>query len=152
MQRTDIWNRQRRIGVLLLAVGIFILIFAVGNENRGEARPLYLSGYSEQISGEPSEQSTVEFSITLHNPGGTTYEIKQIIPIVSEPFASLMITNPQLITVDDRIGKNKELTYYSQFVMDTSAMTEEELTSIFPIIERYVVTDGDGQVTVLDVT
>jgi hypothetical protein len=151
MRQDHTWNLQQKIGILLIAVGIIILIIAIGNENRGEARPLYLSGYSEQIAGEPNEQSTVEFSITLHNPGDAAYEIERIIPIVSEPFVPLIVVEPQFITVNDRIGRNKELTYYSQFVMDTSALTADELTTIFPIIRSYVVTYGDGQVVVLNV-
>ena len=151
MHQNQSWNMQKKIGILLIAVGIFILMVAIGNENRRAAKPLYLSGYSEEIAGEPNEQSIVQFSITLHNPGDKAYAIEKIVPIVSDQVAPLIRVDPQLITVNDRIGKNKELSYYSQFVIDTSALTADDITSIIPIIQSYVVTYGEGQVAILDV-
>jgi hypothetical protein len=151
MRQDQTWNRQKKIGILLIAVGIFILLAAIGIENRHEAKPLYLSGSSEEIAGEPNEQSTVRFSITLHNPGDRDYAIEKIVPVVSDQAAHLIVVEPQFITANDRIGKNKELTYYSQFIIDTSTLTADEITSIIPIIRSYVVTYGEGQVAILDI-
>jgi len=151
MKRSQTVENSRVIGFLLIVVGVSILVAHGAIDGREQARPLAISGYSEQIASEPAAQAEVHFSVTLHNPGTRPYPIIRIVPIVSEDVSRLILQEPQLIAGGDRIGSDDELTYHSRFTMNTSTLTEEQIMQLHPIIRSYAVTYGDQQEAVLDI-
>jgi len=140
---------NRKLGILLIVVGLFICIAGIVGGNLQNPQPLYMSGYSEQIANVPAEQAAVDFTVTLHNPGSRPCRIVRIVPVVSERLARLVLQEPKLITAGDRIDGGGELTYHSRFYIDTSMLTEEEIAALHPMIHSYVVIYDDNQETVI---
>jgi hypothetical protein len=126
-------NLRITLGFIFIMIGIMIFIAIPTHKN--EDKPFYISGFGAVLSQYPSEKETFSYSITLENPGKKAYKIHSIEPIIPENFKNLILSSDIMTNTQKALQKGKKIEIKGELLINTSQMTEEEISKLSPMIK-----------------
>ncbi|MEF3354802.1 hypothetical protein PV403_16725 [Paenibacillus sp. GYB006] len=151
---TMLSNKRTFGGVVLMLLGILILLskmIQITGADHVNDKLLLISGFGESIPDQPQREVTLSYSGTVENHANQSLTIHSIEPILSVDASNLLIHPEKQILIYDRVLKKKESLHVNgEFLLDTSQLTEEEMSKLLPGVIAYKITYNQDHEIVLN--
>jgi len=146
-------NKIKWVLVGIIIVLVFLVIVLSRNiYSKSKPGDLYISGHSEQWSDESKKDEVIYYSFTLNNDDNKSYSIIKIEPLIKDSVKSLLLKNDLYVNIEKTVKSNSKLTIQRTFKMDTSKLSKDEKTKVFPIIEYYKIKLSSDRELILKVS
>lgn len=149
-------NKRTLGGVVLIVVGVFILltkIIQITGADHVNDKLLLVRGLGESIQSLPQREVTLSYSGAVENHANQSLRIHSVEPILSVEASNLLIHPEKQIIIYDRVLKKKEsLQVNGKFSLDTSQLTEEEMSKLLPGVIAYKITYNNDHEVVLNIS
>ncbi|WP_454191949.1 hypothetical protein [Paenibacillus sp. Marseille-Q7038] len=149
-------NKRTLGGIVLIVVGVLILLtktIQVTGADHVNDKMLLVGGVGESIQSLPQREVTLSYSGTVENHANQSLMIHSVEPILSVEASNLLIHPEKQILIYDRVLKKKEnLQVKGEFLLDTSQLTEEEMSKLLPGVIAYKITYNQNHEVMLNLS
>lgn len=149
MNRTNHHPYRRMIGIAIMLIGALILLTRACADQTDKPAMFTISGYGENIPGEPQEDVLLEYAVTLYNPSDHAFRIRSVEPYLPAAADAPVILEVRPAAGDERLGAGKEVEYTGMIRMNTGQLTKEAIKKLLPMIRLYRITFNNGEEVIL---